>query len=102
MISEVEDYVTKCKRCGKTIMMRYSKNKNKWYPTEYGGGPADFHKCFSDNRVEKDKVSKEQIKKICPLLSIPAAKGILCQKEICAWWVSSEDRCVIKCLLTKH
>ena len=102
MITGVEDYVTKCKKCGKTITMRYSKNKNKWYPTEYGGGPADFHQCVINNTEKEVKKSNNKQNKICPILAMNPNGTIYCQKDNCAWWVCTENRCVMKALLIKH
>lgn len=99
---EKKDFSTTCRDCKKPIMMRYSKNKDKYYPTDLPGDYKTFHSCKDKVKTEK-KVKKEtsidQAGKVCPLMTKPAERSY-CLVETCAWYVPTEKVCAIMFLWT--
>lgn len=85
-----KDFETNCRDCKKPIMMRYSKNKDKYYPTDLPGDYKTFHNCEKKQRTE---TKKESPTKYCPLVSDKESKTACFNN--CAWFVPTEGICAI-------
>ena len=105
MTVDNQPYEKTCEKCGNTILMRFSRKKEKWYATNKGKTPEDknefFHVCSPKSAPVVFTTAKELLDqsnaRLCPL------RGALahCEREKCQWWVATEADCVVKCLIKR-